>query len=544
MNDEPKSFWQRIWGRPVRFFLWLTILLSVAWIASSIFRYRVLCIPNWDDLLELNAVFVFFGADLLSVLGLILAFIRPTRPLAAWILRRWFFCAAAFATLIALFYSEENWRGKRAWEKCKHDLEAQGETLDWNAYVPPPVPGDQNFFKAPKMAEWFVGRGSNELSGRLLNPKTTSIGTATNTITTELEARDYLAWSDQFAPDFNLIREALKRPYARMDGDYSRPFEIPVPKFVAFRDVARTLTQRAHCYFLLRQPNKALAELTLVHDLCRPLTAAPTGKPMTVLAAMINVAITGLYVNTIGEGINLHVWQESQLAALEEQLGDIHLMPPVVEAMKTEPVSVSQTIKMTSLEKVMSYGDSKRNRKSFLSITPQGWIYLNLVNCVELDRVPNEGFDAVHDSISPRVYDDWSSHLGKFLAGKSPFKMLAAITIPNFTKAVQTTARYQTLVNESVVACALERYHIAHGEFPETLDALAPQFIKRIPHDIIGGQPLKYHRTADGKFVLYSVGWNEKDDGGIPGLDKNGPAYSDSSDLDWVWKYPAKSEAR
>jgi hypothetical protein len=49
---------------------------------------------------------------------------------------------------------------------------------------------------------------------------------------------------------------------------------------------------------------------------------------------------------------------------------------------------------------------------------------------------------------------------------------------------------------------------------PETLDALAPQFIEKIPHDIIGGQPLHYRRTNDAEFLLYSIGWNETDDGG------------------------------
>ena len=67
-------------------------------------------------------------------------------------------------------------------------------------------------------------------------------------------------------------------------------------------------------------------------------------------------------------------------------------------------------------------------------------------------------------------------------------------------------------------AIALERYRLAHGEFPESLDALAPQFIAKVPHDVIGGQPLKYRRTADGQFVLYSVGWNETDDGGVVGF--------------------------
>ena len=67
-------------------------------------------------------------------------------------------------------------------------------------------------------------------------------------------------------------------------------------------------------------------------------------------------------------------------------------------------------------------------------------------------------------------------------------------------------ARNQTLANEAQIACALECFRIARGKYPETLDVLAPQFIKEVPHDIIGGHPLKYRRTEDGNILLYSVG--------------------------------------
>jgi hypothetical protein len=87
-------------------------------------------------------------------------------------------------------------------------------------------------------------------------------------------------------------------------------------------------------------------------------------------------------------------------------------------------------------------------------------------------------------------------------------------------------------------AVALERYRLAHGEYPETLDALAPQFIEKVPHDVVGGQPLHYRRTPDGQFVLYSVGWNETDDDGEVVLKKDGAV--DISNGDWVWRYPAK----
>ena len=86
--------------------------------------------------------------------------------------------------------------------------------------------------------------------------------------------------------------------------------------------------------------------------------------------------------------------------------------------------------------------------------------------------------------------------------------------LPGYSKALQVFVYNQNLADEAQIACALERYRLAHGEYPETLDALVPQFMETIPHDIIGGQPLHYRRTDDGKFLLYSVGWNETDDGG------------------------------
>ena len=96
----------------------------------------------------------------------------PFQPLFRWffswrVLRRFVAGFAVLVTLVALFYAEEDWRGKRAWEKYKHELESKGAVLDWAAYIPPPVPDDQNIFKAPRMTEWFVGRGPNDLSKRL-----------------------------------------------------------------------------------------------------------------------------------------------------------------------------------------------------------------------------------------------------------------------------------------------------------------------------------------------------------------------------------------
>jgi hypothetical protein len=94
----------------------------------------------------------------------------------------------------------------------------------------------------------------------------------------------------------------------------------------------------------------------------------------------------------------------------------------------------------------------------------------------------------------------------------------------------------QASVDLARVACALERYRLTNGKYPESLDTLSPQFISQVPHDINSGQPLHYRKISDGRFVLYSVGWNETDDGGIFVFREHSTFFVDDSKSDWVWK--------
>ncbi|MGN6553963.1 MAG: hypothetical protein ACTHLW_09595 [Verrucomicrobiota bacterium] len=64
-------------------------------------------------------------------------------------------------------------------------------------------------------------------------------------------------------------------------------------------------------------------------------------------------------------------------------------------------------------------------------------------------------------------------------------------------------------------------------------------FAAFLPHDIITGQPLPYRRQNDGRFLLYSVGWNQKDDGGTVVRKKRSMSEVDPDQGDWVWPTPA-----
>jgi hypothetical protein len=353
-------------------------------------------------------------------------------------------------------------------------------------------------------------------------------------LTSFCAASDYLKWSDQFRSDFDLMREAVKRPYARMDGDYDCPPTMPIPNFVNVRAVSQTLAQRAQCYLLVGQPDKALQELTLLNDLRRLLEAAPTGKPMTLVSAMINVAVAGLYADTIADGFRLHAWQEPPLIALQKQLGQINLAPFLKESFHDEQVGICRTFQIAmsrfQIQPVPNATLWQKIKYAESSTFMRGFFYFNIINAVKIDQIVVDSIDPSQKIVSlPKMAefqreDDKLQHYHFW----HMYQLLAIIAVPNWTKAVQTFAFEQTKADEAQIVCALERYRLARGNYPETLNELVPQFIDKLPHDIIGGQSLKYRRTSDGQFLLYSVGWNETDDGG-----KFNSSYEQG---DWVWQ--------
>lgn len=345
-------------------------------------------------------------------------------------------------------------------------------------------------------------------------------------------ATEYLAWSDQFQDDFNLMSAALERPYARMKGKYRPPSAMPVQNFVDLRNVVQILAQRAKCFLLLGKPEEALKELTLLRSLCRLLEAAPTGKPMTLVGTMINVAVAGLYVDVLADGFRLHAWQEPQLTALQAQLDQINFAPFVVESVRSERAAILSPFEadvLTMFETSRVPGATLWQK--FKNLKPpyplKGFFYLNMVTVAELDQAAIESIDPIRKIVLPKKVIEVQRKV-EAMRHHFPYTFFAAIAVPNFAKAWRTFAYNQTKVDEAQIACALERFSLAQGNYPEALNALIPKFIQKLPHDIIGGEPLKYRRKPDGKFLLYSVGWNETDDRGQPSSPPNDHG-------DWVW---------
>jgi hypothetical protein len=110
--------------------------------------------------------------------------------------------------------------------------------------------------------------------------------------------------------------------------------------------------------------------------------------------------------------------------------------------------------------------------------------------------------------------------------------------IPALGAAGRKVAQAEVAARLALTGMGLDRFRLAHGRLPSTLDELVPRYLNSVPADPCGDQRLRYRVTGDGKFVLYSVGWNEKDDGGvIARKEQQKDRQLDVTEGDWVWTY-------
>lgn len=255
-----------------------------------------------------------------------------------------------------------------------------------------------------------------------------------------------------------------------------------------------------------------------------------------------------LTLQPVWEGLAENKWSDAQLSALDQELAGLDFLRDYKLAMRGEMIlGQIGTIEFLrrypeQIPNLFAYEDefwSSFRPVVLCRLLPRGWFYQNQVQCA---RIMVEHWLPLVD-LERRVVDREfvvraERATGQVISRKTPYNFLARMFLPALGPASIRFANAQNSVDLVRLAIALERFRLAHGKYPESLEQLVPQFIAKLPHDVATGEPLKYQRTSDGCFILYSVGWNGIDDGGQVALTKTGEIDWNSGD--WVWQYPRK----
>jgi len=472
-------------------------------------------------------------------------------------------------TLVLLVLAEENWRGRRAWDKFRQEWEAKGERFDLASFLPKPVPADQNFAMTPLLApllDYEVAKGKVEFrdSNGVARAKSVSIyrgegaqrkspsqgnwqrgqfcdlkgwqafyqGNTNFPASPQPQgpAREVLFALKKYEPVLTELGAASQRPYSTFPVHYDDGPGVLLPHLTVLKALTQLAQLQALANLEARQNENALADMKLGWSFARPLESEPL-----LISQLVRLSILQILIQPVWEGVVKHRWTDAELAEVQKMLVSVHLLEDYAHAVRGERAFHNQTLAQMRQGSFPGW----EVPKLLCGVAPNGWLYQNQL---VLNRLEQEHYLPVVDATHHRVYPERcdTNAVASVLRKRSLYNIVARLMAPAFLKVAERFARGQTAVDEAAVACALERYRLANGQLPDTLAALVPRFLDQVPPDVLDGQPLRYHPKPDGSYVLYSVGWNKTDDGGEIALTKGTTPSIDAHRGDWVWLYPAR----
>jgi hypothetical protein len=472
--------------------------------------------------------------------------------------RRVLIVAAWCVTLPVLFVVEENWRGERAWHAFKKEMAASGETLELADLVPPPAADAENFAMTPFLAPLFdyrlptrageviAWRDTNafhrvEAFGRSVIPNLSELP-ALDTSTAESErrgaAQENLQKLAECNPVLEELRAATRRPRSRFHIHYDELPGSALQHLALLKRLVLLMKARAQAELALDQPAQALDDIRLAfHTL-----DASKDEPI-LISQLVRIACLQLLLPTIQQGLATHQWNESQLAALEARLASFDFLAAYKLAIRGERVCINRALDRHRLEAALweVMEEQQPSRPPWVArLIPSGWFYRNMI---VMDRLIQELVLSPVDTAGRRVHADAARRLDQTMQGRvgaiTPYTVLARLLVdlasPMREATLRKFARAQSQADQAAAVCALERYRLAHGQYPETLTALVPALLHAVPQDILTGKPLIYRPTGTGGFMLYSVGWNLTDESGLIAMTKERTPRPDLAQGDWVW---------
>ncbi len=108
--------------------------------------------------------------------------------------------------------------------------------------------------------------------------------------------------------------------------------------------------------------------------------------------------------------------------------------------------------------------------------------------------------------------------------------------VPAFHEAAMKQATLEAMMLATRTGLACKIYRKKTGRYPEKLETLVPDILPEVPIDPFTGKPLVY-KIENGELLVYSLGTNQKDDGGR--MSRMTQLVMEKDD-DWTWREKIK----
>ncbi|HEY5910165.1 MAG TPA: hypothetical protein VJA21_06125 [Verrucomicrobiae bacterium] len=324
------------------------------------------------------------------------------------------------------------------------------------------------------------------------------------------------------------LREVLKDPPRICRAPGARLLQAPLPNLVHLRLTAQWMCGDAVGNLREGRMEEALQDLEAL-----AACAQVNRDDYTLVAQMIRVAIAGLGLAVTWEALQAPGWTERQLERLQKAWEPVDL----VDALERGFVGIRAGGEETWGLAHRGAG-GQQLRKLFVlnactNLTVQtfmsDYVLFPIYKLTGIDEDELFYLESIQGTISAirliKKGQPWteaadglnqaSVKLDKISRSPQRFQhWLSFLVMPNCIRAVQAGTRNETLRQLTLTAIALKRFQMRHGTLPLNLRALSPEILAAPTYDPLSGQPLQYIVKDDGRYILYSVGQDGRDDGG------------------------------
>ncbi len=485
------SFTGRLKKLPVVWPILMAVIITVPAVLLSILSGKIFFLhihPQWLFPYNLSWTLIFLAGTWL----LIRQGQRPSReaPAAAsWSRSK---CTGALLILLALQWSTINSLDNTSMVKA---TAAQTMALTrTQAIFPSPPAKDEDAVEIYNQAEEEMGKLPGWLWEAAKDPAFDTRSDKTQTLLQDKHKA------------IALLKEGSRK--SRLYHPLTLTFDSEIPRYAPFRNGVNLLALEARNFARKGQMAAALANISDMENIAEQINQTPT-----LISTMVASAIHSNSKNTLeiilaespGHSkikVNLPVKTHDQiLQGLQKSL--------VIEDAMQDFGMADILINHPSMY-LFSYAFDESFWGGFENKLYRVFLYP--------DDLASHGdyFKKVYEFTKQPYYQsgsefkEWENHLAENIE----LGIMSSIALPSIFRYFDKTTYHQTEFLLGRLGLASAAYRSDHGKYPATLNALVPKYIREIPKDPFSGEPLKM-LAVDGGLILYGVGEDLKDDGGL-----------------------------
>jgi hypothetical protein len=511
-----------------------------------------------------------------------------------WV-RVWTWVVAALITVFVLFYQWVNWTGARAWRSAQEVLAREGESLDFRAIVPESAPEAQNFCAIAALSDFALAvdgqmdKGEPAAKRNLLQSAGLPTGDKQGLLTSRPalalgpsfgKPTDLKAWADWLRKEGSLVlppdsgnaardilaglskhdsviaqlAAALNRPDAQWTPGWKHRelpeiiFSISLPHYRPAKEFVPMLFLRALAAAHAGEPAKAHESLLIAMKFIR----ASLNDPF-LIGNILAMSQTQQACHVAWELCRVHCGSADDFLKLQRELSQLDFQAALLCAFRAELAGGAGAVMIMKrqhdarlLAIIAGIEDSKgpSSLERFLvSAIPAGWFDKNAATVLGLG-LENIIKPLRHGGLKALVENTGFEEELKRRKGKLQLdSIMACLFYPAVMHVGWRGVHAQSQVNQAIIACELERAFLAHQSYPETLETSQKGSDgKALPLDLLSAKPMGYRKTSDGRYALWCVGLDGRDDGGKRVLDEEQPEKTKfqypGHTGDWVWDFP------